>query len=146
MNIFTYGSLMFDRVWTVVVAGAYRKTNARLFGYQRRKIKGEAYPALIPGTDADQVTGVIYLNVGQRDVVRLDRFEGACYTKKKEVCSLPNGSRISAWVYVFSDKFIDLVEAQAWDPTWFEKNGIHAFMTSYQGYRWIDETTDETDS
>jgi gamma-glutamylcyclotransferase (GGCT)/AIG2-like uncharacterized protein YtfP len=89
---------------------------------------------------------VIYLNVGQRDVERLDRFEGVYYTKKNEVCSLPDGSRISAWVYVFSDKFIDHVEAQAWDPTWFEKNGIHAFMTAYQGYRWIDETTDEIDS
>lgn len=146
VNIFTYGSLMFERVWTVVVAGTYRKTNARLFGYQRRQIRGEAYPALVPGTADDQVDGVVYLDVGQRDAVRLDRFEGVYYTKKNAVCSLPDGSRISAWVYVFSDKFIDLVEAQAWDPTWFEKNGIHAFMTAYQGYRWIDETTDETDS
>jgi gamma-glutamylcyclotransferase (GGCT)/AIG2-like uncharacterized protein YtfP len=83
MNIFTYGSLMFERVWTVVVAGTYRKTNARLLGYQRRKIRGEAYPALVPGAADDQVDGVVYLDVGQRDAVRLDRFEGAFYSKKK---------------------------------------------------------------
>ena len=137
---------MFDRVWSVVVEGTYRKTDARLYGYQRRKIRGETYPALIPGTDADQVTGVVYLNIGQRDVARLDRFEGAYYSKKEAICLLPNGSRMSAWVYVFNDKFIDLVEPQAWDPTWFEKNGLRAFMTAYQGYRWVDDTTDETNA
>ena len=83
MNIFTYGSLMFERVWTVVVAGTYRKTNARLFGYQRRKIRGEAYPALVPGTADDWVDGVVYLDVGQRDAVRLDRFEGVLLQQKK---------------------------------------------------------------
>jgi gamma-glutamylcyclotransferase (GGCT)/AIG2-like uncharacterized protein YtfP len=146
MNIFTYGSLMFERVWTVVVAGTYRKTNARLFGYQRRKIRGEAYPALVPGTADDRVDGVVYLDVGQRDAVRLDRFEGSYYTKKKERCSLPDGSRISTWVYVFKEKFADIVDPQIWDPEWFEKNDIHTFMTSYQGYRWIDESADAPDS
>jgi gamma-glutamylcyclotransferase (GGCT)/AIG2-like uncharacterized protein YtfP len=142
MNIFTYGSLMFERVWTVVVAGTYRKTNARLFGYQRRKIRGEAYPALVPGTADDRVDGVVYLDVGQRDAVRLDRFEGSYYSKKKERCSLPDGSRISAWVYVFKEKFVDIVDPQTWDPEWFEKNDIHTFMASYQGYRCIDESAD----
>ena len=146
MNIFTYGSLMFDRVWTVVVAGAYRKTNARLFGYQRRQIRGEAYPALIPGAADDQVDGVVYLDVVQRNAVRLDRFEGAYYSKKKEICSLPDGSRISAWVYVFKEKFADLVEPQTWDPDWFKKNDIHTFMAAYQGYRWMDESAEAPES
>jgi gamma-glutamylcyclotransferase (GGCT)/AIG2-like uncharacterized protein YtfP len=146
MNIFTYGSLMFEQVWTVVVAGTYRKTNARLFGYQRRQIRGEAYPALVSGTADDQVDGVVYLDVGQRDAARLDRFEGAYYGKRKETCSLPDGSGISAWVYVFKEEFAELVEPQTWDPEWFEKNGIHTFMAAYQGYRWIDEAAEEPQS
>ena len=137
---------MFKRVWTVVVAGTYQKTNARLFGYQRRKIRGEAYPALVPGAADDRVDGVVYLNVGQRDAVRLDRFEGAFYSKIKESCSLPDGSRISAWVYVFREEFADLVEDRTWDPVWFEKNGLHAFTTAYQGYRWIDDAAGEPES
>jgi gamma-glutamylcyclotransferase (GGCT)/AIG2-like uncharacterized protein YtfP len=146
MNIFTYGSLMFERVWTVVVAGTYRKTNAQLFGYRRRQIRGEAYPALVPGMMADRVDGVVYLDVGPRDAVRLDRFEGAYYGKKKEVCSLPDGSRISVWVYVFKETYVDLVKPQTWDPEWFEKEGIHSFMAAYQGYRWIDEAADAPES
>jgi gamma-glutamylcyclotransferase (GGCT)/AIG2-like uncharacterized protein YtfP len=89
---------------------------------------------------------VVYLDVGQRDAVRLDRFEGAYYSKKKESCSLPDGSRISAWVYVFKEKFADIVDPQTWDPEWFEKNDIHTFMASYQGYRWIDESADASKS
>jgi gamma-glutamylcyclotransferase (GGCT)/AIG2-like uncharacterized protein YtfP len=146
MNIFTYGSLMFERVWTVVVAGTYLKTNARLFGYQRRKIRGEAYPALVPGAADDQVDGVVYLDVGQRDAMRLDRFEGVFYSKKKERCLLPGGSQISAWVYVFKEEYADRVEARTWDPVWFAKNGLHAFTATYQGYRWIDDDADEPES
>ena len=146
MNIFTYGSLMFERVWTVVVAGTYQNTKARLFGYQRRKIRGEAYPALVPGAADDQVDGVVYLNVGHRDAERLDRFEGAYYSKKKESCSLPDGSRISAWVYVFKEEFADLVEDRIWDPVWFEKNGLRAFTASYRGYRWVDDDAGEPES
>jgi gamma-glutamylcyclotransferase (GGCT)/AIG2-like uncharacterized protein YtfP len=146
MNIFTYGSLMFERVWTVVVAGTYRKTDARLFGYQRRKIRGKAYPALVPGAADDQVDGVVYLDVKHRDAVRLERFEGAFYSKKKESCLLPDGSRISAWVFVFKKEYADLVEARTWDPVWFEKNGIHAFTAAYQGYQWIDDDADVPES
>ena len=137
---------MFERVWTVVAAGIYRKTYARLFGYLRRQIRGEAYPALVPGTADDQVDGVVYLDVGQRDAARLDRFEGVYYSKKKEICFLPDGSRVSAWVYVFKDEYADLVEPQTWDPKWFEKTGIHFFMAAYQGYRWIDKSADAPES
>lgn len=146
MNIFTYGSLMFERVWTAVVTSTYRKTPAWLCGYQRRKIRGQAYPALIPGAAADQIDGVVYQNVGGHDVLRLDRFEGACYMKKKEICLLPDGGRIPAWAYVFREKFADLVEAQAWDPVWFENHGIDVFMRDYQGYRRIDAAADMLDA
>ena len=47
MHLFTYGSLMFPQVWSVVVRGDYKKQSARLHGHQRRSIKGETYPAAI---------------------------------------------------------------------------------------------------
>ena len=138
MNIFAYGSLMFEQVWAVVAKGSYATTKARLFGYQRRKIKGETYPALIPGSPDDIVDGVIYLDVDAIDRDRLDRFEGMYYAKKLETFTISCTRKLSAYVYVFKQDFNALVEEESWSPKWFEKVGIHKFMAAYSGYGWID--------
>ncbi len=137
MNIFTYGSLMFDRIWSVVVNGTYLKTKARLFGYQRRKLRAEAYPALIPGQTSDYVDGIIYFNVDSNDRDRLDQFEGAYYIRTLETCKLPDNRSVSAQVYVFRTEFRTLVDEEEWNPEWFEKVGIHRFIGAYSGYGWI---------
>jgi gamma-glutamylcyclotransferase (GGCT)/AIG2-like uncharacterized protein YtfP len=140
MNIFTYGSLMFGRVWSAVVTGTYVKTQARLFGYQRRKLRGETYPALIPGAGEDYVDGIIYFDIDSNDSHRLDQFEGAYYTKKLETCTLTDSRLVPAHVYVFRPEYNALVEEEAWSPEWFEKIGIQSFMAAYRGYDRINPT------
>ena len=142
MNIFTYGSLMFGRVWSTVVNGIYAQSQARLFGYQRRKIRGETYPALITGAREDYVDGIIYFNIDSSDRHRLDQFEGAYYTKKLETCTLPDSRLVSADVYVFRPEFSGLVDEETWSPKWFENIGIHSFMAAYGGYDWIKPNAD----
>lgn len=146
MNIFTYGSLMFEPVWSTVVVGTYARRKARLFGYQRRKLKGETYPALIPGKHLDFVDGIIYFDVDSKDKVRLDRFEGAYYTKKMETLTLTDNRLVTAQVYVFRPEYQALVDEESWSPEWFEKTGIHNFMAAYEGYKWIHSTTGEKKS
>ncbi len=140
MNIFTYGSLMFDQVWSKVVKGTYTKTRARLFCYQRRRLSGETYPALIPGSRDDYVDGIVYFNIDPTDSKRLDRFEGIYYAKKLVTCILPDGRLVSAHVYVFKQEYSALVDEESWNPEWFESIGIHRFMAAYGGYDWIEST------
>ena len=142
MNIFTYGSLMFKRVWSMVVTGHYFKSQARLFGYQRRMIKGETYPALIPGGRSDFVNGIIYFEVDSRDQDRLDKFEGRYYTKIQETFRLSNHQTVSAQVYVFKPEYRALVENKPWNPEWFKETGILDFMAAYRGYNRIHPTGD----
>ena len=128
VHVFTYGSLMFDQVWSKVVDGKYEKVAARLYGYKRRKILGEIYPTLLRGTSRDNVDGIIYLNVSKSDVKILDTFEGEYYQKEMAECGLTDGGNISAWVYVFKERYRNLVEDEPWDPVWFLEHGIHAFL------------------
>jgi gamma-glutamylcyclotransferase (GGCT)/AIG2-like uncharacterized protein YtfP len=137
---------MFEPVWRAVVSGTYCKEAAYLLGYQRRKIRGELYPALVPGKTTDRVDGVIYLDVDRRDAARLDRFEGEYYTKRKEICTLSDGGRMSASTYVFREEFFDFVAAESWDPAWFEQKGMADFMASYRGYRWIEKAPESSGS
>lgn len=129
MNVFTYGSLMFSPVWANVVGKVYSQQNARLYGYKRRKIKGEIYPAVIPGTDGDYVDGIIYLDVDDNDIGRLDMFEGACYHKKLRECVLEDQSKAMAYVYVFKKAYQYLIEDKEWDPDWFAKAGLRLFFS-----------------
>ena len=128
LHVFTYGSLMFDRVWSKVVGGTYEKVTARLYGYKRRKIRGEIYPTVLPGTSRDHVDGIIYLDVSKNDVKTLDTFEGEYYQKVMAECSLTDGGSISAWVYVLKERYRNLVEDEPWDPGWFLEDGIHEFL------------------
>jgi gamma-glutamylcyclotransferase (GGCT)/AIG2-like uncharacterized protein YtfP len=128
VHVFTYGSLMFDQVWSNVVGGMYEKVTARLYGYKRRRIRGEIYPAVLPGTNRDHVDGSIYLDVSQSDVKTLDTFEGEYYQKEMVECDLTDGGSIAAWVYLFKDRYRDCVEDEPWDPVWFLEYEIYAFL------------------
>ena len=41
-NVFTYGSLMYEAVWTRVVRGQYASVRARLAGFRRLAIRDES--------------------------------------------------------------------------------------------------------
>lgn len=134
VHVFTYGSLMFDQIWSKVVGGVYEKSSATLYGYKRRKIRGAIYPALIPGTDADSVDGTIYLNVSRSDTEILDEFEGEYYRQEMAECELSDGSSIIASVYVFKERYRNLIEDEEWDPAWFSEAAIDLFLTEYEGF------------
>ena len=134
MNIFTYGSLMFDAVWARVIGADYAKIKAGVYGYRRRALKGYTYPALIPGYEDDFVEGVVYLKVNRKDVKTLDRFEGETYQRIVLPCSLANGNTIEAGVYLFKDEFRHMVEDTPWDVENFEKVGIRSFLLKYKGF------------
>ncbi|MFA4835614.1 MAG: gamma-glutamylcyclotransferase family protein [Dehalococcoidia bacterium] len=128
MHVFTYGSLMFDPVWLKVARGSYEKIEARVYGYTRRKLKGEIYPAALCGTDADCVDGIAHLNVNQDDIRRLDEFEGPYYRREMAECRLPDGSAIMACLYILDEQYMNLVEDEPWDPAWFSKIGVQLFL------------------
>ena len=134
MNIFTYGSLMYDAVWQRVVGVDYDKVRATIHGYRRRAIKGETYPALIPGNKNETVDGVLYFAVRAADIDRLDRFEGDYYRRIHLHCRLADGRIIEAEGYRFKDKFRHLVEDNPWNTEAFESSITDRFLSNYQGF------------
>ena len=104
-NIFTYGTLMFPEIWDRVVGRRYPKTEATIRGYQRRKIKGEPYPALVHGNPHDRVTGVLYLGVTAEHLTRLDRFEAETYKRIEVRCKTAEGKVFPALAYLFREEY-----------------------------------------
>ena len=134
VNIFTYGSLMFDRVWSLVVDGNYRKKGAVLTGYDRKGVKGEVYPAIYPSSPHSRVKGIVYMDVTEADLAKLDIFEGECYFRKSEKVITENNRTISAEIYVLKEEYYPIMSNLEWNAAKFEKIDIHHFLADYIGF------------
>jgi gamma-glutamylcyclotransferase (GGCT)/AIG2-like uncharacterized protein YtfP len=134
VNVFTYGSLMYDRVWSRVVTGQYARQNGVVKGFQRLQIKNESYPGLIKGKG--RVTGVVYLAVSAEDVTRLDRFEGELYRREMVEVICSDGRHVPAAFYLIKDQFKNLLAGE-WSQSQFELHGLAKFEAKYVGFEWM---------
>jgi gamma-glutamylcyclotransferase (GGCT)/AIG2-like uncharacterized protein YtfP len=134
VNIFTYGSLMFEEVWQRVVGEKYRHTRARLYGYRRLKVRQEVYPAVVEASPEVYVEGRLYFDITETDVCRLDRFEGEYYRKETVKCRLAGGRACPAAVYVFKNAYRCRLTEEAWDPAEFAQTGLRVFLARYRGF------------
>lgn len=134
-NIFTYGSLMFDRVWSRIVSGHYTALPATLHGYQRLAVKGEEYPVAIPASPAASIAGILYHDVNAADLARLDDFEGEYYARLPTPVTIVSGDTVAAETYILKPAYHGIAEAFEWDVERFRTSGIGRFIARYQGFR-----------
>ena len=127
-HIFTYGSLMFDKVWSRVVAGSYERREAILQGYERKSLRDEVFPVIVPSAVSSQVPGILYLDVSTADLARLDQFEGELYFRKTERAITPDMAAVPAEVYILCEEYYGLISPGEWDPDHFSTTGIHFFI------------------
>jgi len=138
-HVFSYGSLMFDEVWSRVVRGRYARVRGRIRGYVRRCVRGASYPGLVPGSADKTLCGVVYRNVSPGDIGRLDEFEGEYYEQRFAECRGDDGTVFTVLVYVFKAKYRGLLEDREWDPTWFVREGMRAFLADYAGFSIVEK-------
>ena len=146
-HVFTYGSLMFERVWSGIVCGRYPRVAATLPGFVRQRVCGQDYPSLeqapADGAGALQpaVTGVLYLGVSDIDLAVLDAFEGPDYRRipvevilREPVSASPAGcldagTALPAETYLFTAR--EKVEPGPWDPARFERERMEHFLKDF---------------
>ena len=127
-NVFTYGSLMFPVVWERVVQGRYRSSEATVHGFQRLRIRGEQYPALIIDPHAGSLTGRIYYEVSASDIARLDHFETSDYARVPLAVTVAKKT-LTADAYLTLTP--DALERLEWSPATFERDGLESFLATY---------------
>jgi len=134
VNIFCYGSLMYPEVWNLVVEGDYQQQPGQIFGYRRKKIKNEEYPGLIAAKAEDTVEGLVYCNVSNDDLKRLDLFEGNQYIRVEVDCLLSHNSYLKTHTYLINPQEQTIVDKEDWDKQHFEQNGLKNFLNKYKGF------------
>jgi gamma-glutamylcyclotransferase (GGCT)/AIG2-like uncharacterized protein YtfP len=133
MNIFTYGSLMIPSVMHVVTARYFRSQKAILRDYARFRVKGESYPGIIPVTDAI-TQGIVYFNVNEFSLERLDTFEGDLYERTRIRVETEKKEILNAQAYVIRSKYLGYLSRKAWDVKEFIKKDLEMFLMTYSGF------------
>ena len=89
-NVFTYGSLMYPEVFGPVTLASPRCHRTRLDGWSRHAIRGRSYPGAVPAIGAS-IEGVLWMELDEDAMQRLDQFEGDEYARERVVVTLPGG-------------------------------------------------------
>lgn len=138
MNLFVYGTLMDDEIFQIVAGERPSSDQAVLHGYIRKQVIGEVYPA-IAEQSGDEVTGILYYNLTETALNRLDRFEGDQYDRRGVKVSLRTGQFVAAQVYVFSEKSKQRLAPDDWEYRTFLNSGKELFLTGYSGFRELSQ-------
>jgi gamma-glutamylcyclotransferase (GGCT)/AIG2-like uncharacterized protein YtfP len=133
MNIFTYGTLMIADVMYAVTTRKFRFVEANLRGYARFTVKGASYPGIIPVTEA-VTEGIIYFDVDELSLERLDEFEGDLYRRTPIQAETERGKILNAETYVIKPEHRDYLSLQKWDVEEFVQNSLEAFLNTYQSF------------
>lgn len=129
-TLFTYGSLMFDDVWSRVVRGHYTKSAAILRGYALHRLRNETFPAIIHAGSNARVSGWLYSGIDDIDLARLDAFEGDYY-RRERIAVLCDGKNLPALTYILRDEFIGLLDGHEWNAADFERDHLDTFIKDY---------------
>lgn len=123
-NVFTYGSLMYPEVFRPVTLASLRCLRARLDCWSRHAIRGRTYPAAVPETGAS-IEGVLWLELDEDAMRRLDRFEGDEYERRQVLVTLPGGEQVDAQIYRWLDSASLL--PHDWSSNEFERHHLSDF-------------------
>ena len=129
-NVFTYGSLMNQRVFTSLIKPEKVRSAANLSDFKRTKIKGAEYPAIRPSL-GDMVNGLVWFDLTFDELAILDEFENSEYERKLVDVELENGGYVEAYAYIFRSEYSGYLSSEPWSLDEFEEQNLLAFMTRH---------------
>lgn len=123
---------MHEEVWNKIVHKSYKKIPFLLFNYSARRLKNRDYPGLIEHHGAE-TEGIIYINVSEKDMERLNNFEGDEYQRIILKCQKHvKIKNIETYLYTGS-------KANILDENWsfddFKHNSFNSFKNQFKGWK-----------
>lgn len=138
MHVFTYGTLQVEEVWLRVAGRAFATLPAVAHGYRCRRVQGADYPAIVRRPD-ESTPGLVYLDVDELTVDRLDRFEGSQYNRLPIEAITPDGQALSCQAYVLAADRLPQLTDEPWSLTEFSSGeGLRRFTNRYIGFGQVE--------
>lgn len=116
---------MYPEVFEPVALASPPRVEATLEGWSRHAIADRTYPAAVPRAQSC-ITGVLWRNLGEQAMRRLDAFEGDEYERVEVIVRLPDGECVPAQVYRWLDPAAIL--PSDWSREAFEQRHLQDFF------------------
>jgi gamma-glutamylcyclotransferase (GGCT)/AIG2-like uncharacterized protein YtfP len=139
-HVFTYGSLMFPEVWRIVVGRDFETVEGTAEGFAIFRVRDAVFPGITQADGCRAVPGLVYLDVDDAAVARLDKFESDFYDRLSLSIDCVDGHRCAADAYVVSEENRYVLTAESWTAKSFvASGGLTDFIERYQGFSWLRE-------
>ena len=127
-RLFTYGSLMFPKVWKRVAGTDNYSFPARLGGFEARRLAGLTYPGLL-AVKGGSAAGLLYVGVSTEALHRLDAFEGRRYERiTVHVTVEGHPEPLEAFTYLLADQDRGTILPEIWDAEEFRTHHLKDFV------------------
>jgi gamma-glutamylcyclotransferase (GGCT)/AIG2-like uncharacterized protein YtfP len=158
MHLFTYGTLMFPEIWQAVVGKDFKTTPAHLPGHEIYRVRNAVYPGIIAAPNhslsengplgehsgsrpstldsrLSSVPGLLYLNLDEESLERLDAFEDDFYRRRPIRVTCEDGRALDAEAYIVPPESAHLLTDEPWTPQEFQARGnLAEFVSRYSGF------------
>jgi hypothetical protein len=136
---FIYGTLMSTTILAKLITGdetnvdliLSRLEKALLFGYSRRPVRNEVYPAAIKGKPDDIIPGLLYAPRSWNDVRRLIYFENTSFRVETVDVMNSRRQRIKAKIWIWCGNVEDL-EEDDWSLRDFQSQWLLNAMLAWE--------------
>lgn len=119
-----------------VVGRRFEGRSASLYGYRRRLLRGEVYPAVVAAAP-ERTEGALYAGLESSVLQRLDRFEGPPYVRRLLPVQLPDGAVLDAFVYVLRPEQASLLSETAWDEASFRARHLRDYLVACRAFVYV---------
>jgi gamma-glutamylcyclotransferase (GGCT)/AIG2-like uncharacterized protein YtfP len=141
MHVFTYGTLKFPEVWQTVVGWSFESIQASAAGFEVFRERDAVFPGLIGGPGECSVPGVVYLDVDQESMDRLDRFEDNFYERRVISVDCSDGHQRMAEAYIVPLANRSWLTNEPWGRESFvASGGLEQFIRRFAGFGRIAES------
>jgi len=129
MNVFVSGPLMFRDLVKAVTGKTFQVRHGLLRGHVQFFLRDEGQAAMIPFPD-HIVTGVVYLDVDEESLRKIDAFQGARFTRQEVSIEAENGEWYEADAYEIKTGHKKLLTAREWDEDEYRETYLKKVVAS----------------
>ena len=132
MNLFVCGALAIPEAMAAVAGQMFPFREGVVRGYAQFSLKHPNEAALIPFPDTC-TEGVVYSEVSDEAVRRLDTFTGTVFRRVEVNVEAADGQWVEAEAYVLNLREKKLLTAAAWDQDEFRRKHLRKFLKTNGG-------------
>jgi gamma-glutamylcyclotransferase (GGCT)/AIG2-like uncharacterized protein YtfP len=135
MHVFTYGTLIFPEVWQLVAGRPFAHVGGHVTGFTLYRVADAVFPGMLATTGADVVQGVVYFDVDEGAIARLDQFEDDFYRREMVAVHCDDGRICDTAAYIVPPENRGVLTDEPWTRDEFVARGdLQHFIARFAGF------------